>query len=76
MGLYDTYMRVTAAEAERLQADPESVRSIMRETPYLREYPKDGLLDLGKAWHGLLFVLDRAGLPAAADHPNVRAMTC
>lgn len=61
MGMYMSFMRVTPEELEEAETDPEWARDYVDDPDRTDEL--DGYLDLDKAWDGIQFLLNRAGLP-------------
>ncbi|MFD7026100.1 YfbM family protein [Promicromonospora sukumoe] len=68
MSMIGEYMRLAPHDLELALADPEAIRDLIDELWDLEDAgaePDQRLMDVDKAWHGLAFVLDRAGVPAA-----------
>jgi hypothetical protein len=61
MGMYMSFTRVTPEELEKAATDPQWARDCVDDLDRADEH--DGHLDLDKAWDGIQFLLDRAGLP-------------
>ncbi|MFI8523358.1 YfbM family protein [Promicromonospora sukumoe] len=68
MSMIGEYMRLAPHDLDLALADPEAIRDLIDELWDLEDVgaePDQRLMDIDKAWHGLAFVLQRAGVPAA-----------
>ncbi|MFJ3405033.1 DUF1877 family protein [Promicromonospora sp. NPDC090134] len=75
MSMIGEYMRLAPHDLDVALADPESIRDLIDELWDLEDAgsePDARLMDVDKAWHGLAFVLERAGVPTAVVHGDAQ----
>ncbi|MFI2365182.1 DUF1877 family protein [Promicromonospora sp. NPDC019610] len=75
MSMIGEYMRLAPHDLGLTLADPESTRDLIDELWDLEDEgadPDARLMDVDKAWHGLAFVLERAGVSTAAVHGDAQ----
>jgi hypothetical protein len=67
MSMIGNYLRVSAAELERLVADPSDIQDVLYPEDGEAEHPEGRHLDIDKSWHAIQFLL--TGEPWEGEPP-------